>query len=311
MQEIQQFSLEFKNEVRKHVLLSDTVLDVYLASLLAGWHILLVGPPGVAKTRSARVVSSLLWLDFSRIQFTADLLPSDIVGAEVYNPRTQEFIVRKGPIFHSCILVDELNRAPAKVQSALLESMEEKQVTIAGESYPLPKPFFVIATMNPHDWVGTYVLPEATFDRFLLSVELPYPSIEEEKKILSGVFSEYPSDWLVSVKRLLEMKQKISNDVWVDEKITDYIARLMQQIRKNEDEYLLGWVSLRVSLWLLHVAKVWAACKGRDFVLPEDIHAFIHSVLEHRLHLSYQAISSGITPSSYIDSILAKTPIEV
>ncbi len=219
-----------------YIIASEHLIDLYLVSILAGGHLLLVGPPGVAKTRSAGLFSQLLDLDFKRIQFTPDLLPSDITGAEIYDPKKQEFFVKKGPLFASFVLADEINRAPSKVQSALLEAMQEMQVTIGIVSHKLPDPFFVVATMNPLDGQGTYPLPEASLDRFLLSYRLEMPSAETEVAImLQSHTREHPKlDPLAQSSDIVEMHSWIAKNVFVDEKIIRYIARLVTCTRDEK-----------------------------------------------------------------------------
>ena len=279
--------------------------DIIIA-MLAGGHILLEGAPGLAKTRTVNCFARALKLGFQRIQFTPDLLPSDLVGARIYDPDLKEFSIKKWPIFANFVLADEINRAPSKVQSALLESMEERQVTIWETTFALDNPFMVLATQNPLEQEGTFHLPEAQLDRFLLKTIIEYPSPLEEKKILTGAISreEYTIKKIFWKKDILAFKKEI-DQVEVSESIYEYICRIILASRKNSlyPEIVYGW-SPRASLALMRCSKVFAAMNGRDFVLPEDIKEMAYPVLRHRIILSYEALASGVSPDDMISKIL-------
>jgi MoxR-like ATPase len=290
-----------------YIIGADLFFERALIALLSGGHMLLVGPPGVAKTRSARVFGALVGLSSKRVQFTSDLLPSDVVGAEIYNPKTLSFESKKWPIFTEILIADELNRAPAKVQSAMLEAMAEGQVTLAGISQALPQPFMVMATMNPFDGVGTYTLPVASFDRFALSYEFDYPSIESEVAILSITHSDLPSEVLLNARDIVAL-QKLSEQIYVDERIYHYIARLLANLRSQE--YLESGVSSRAGIALARAAQSRALLHGRTFVNPEDIQSLWNSVLLHRTTVSYAGVSAGVHAQDLLTHTLASTNIE-
>lgn len=304
------FVSDFKASIREHIYGQEDLLDVYLMGLLAGGHLLLVGPPGVAKTKSANLAAKALGLPFKRIQFTSDLLPSDILGAEVYDPKAREFALRQGPIFSSFVLADEINRAPPKVQSALLECMQEHQVTIANASLPLGDPFFVVATMNPYDGVGTYALPDAMLDRFLLSFELSYPSVAVEAKILANAEGQSDVQALCTQGDIQAWKRECLMETFVDEKIYRYVARLIEGFRKQVGTRFTHGISTRSALALTASAKVLARIRGRNFVIPEDIKYLLPFVLSHRLRLSFGAVSQGDTVAKSIQDVLGSVPVE-
>lgn len=289
----------------------DLKRDIVVA-LLAGWHILLEGAPGLAKTRTISSFSKTLNLSFQRIQFTPDLLPSDLVGAKIYDPDAKQFEVRKGPIFANFVLADEINRAPSKVQSALLESMEERQVTIGEETFPLDTPFMVLATQNPLEQEGTFALPEAQLDRFLLKTIVAYPNIEEEKQILEQVLSResYKLKKILGKKDISEMK-KLADTVSVSESIYEYICAIIFATRDQQKYPEISYgASPRASLALMRTAKVLALMQGRDFVLPEDVKEMAHGVLRHRIILSYEALASDISTDDVIEKILENVTIK-
>jgi MoxR-like ATPase len=296
-----------KTEIKKKVIGQDDMVDKILIGLLTGNHILLEGLPGLAKSLTVNTISETLGLDFSRIQFTPDLLPSDIIGTEIYNEKLGEFHVKKGPIFANVILADEINRAPAKVQSALLEAMQEKQVTIANETFKLDQPFIVLATQNPIEQDGTYPLPEAQQDRFLMKVKIEYPTLEEEKNILSlltGVqeFDAITINKILSREHLSELKQKVKT-IHIDERLIDYILAIVEKTRENS-EYIACGASPRASIGLVVAAKGNAFLNGRDYVLPEDIKKVIYDVLRHRIILTYDAQAEEKTVEDVIENIL-------
>ncbi|MCX8111841.1 MAG: MoxR family ATPase [Bacteroidia bacterium] len=291
-------------------------LEHLWTALVAGGHVLLEGVPGVAKTLMASTIARLSGLEFRRVQFTPDMLPSDLTGGLVYEGPGR-FTVRKGPIFTQVLLADEVNRAPAKVQSALLESMQEGQVTIGEESYPLPKPFWVLATQNPIEQEGTYALPEAQVDRFLFRVEVSYPTSEEEEEILRRwarhQYPEPPAP-LLSASKVLDYQDQ-ANRVEVTQRLEQYIVRLVRATRAPEAAGIKGWqhkiaygASPRAALALHRAARARAFLLGRSAVLPEDIKAVALPVLRHRIILSYSALAEGISSDSFIQSLLSAIP---
>lgn len=296
-----------KKEISKKVIGQKSMVEKILIGILTGNHILLEGLPGLAKSLTVNTIADTLGLSFSRIQFTPDLLPSDIVGTEMYNEKTGDFHVKRGPIFANIILADEINRAPAKVQSALLEAMQEKQVTIANETFKLDKPFIVLATQNPIEQDGTYPLPEAQQDRFLMKVKIEYPTWEEEMQILNlltgeSEFSDISIERIVSAQDLEEIKDTIKK-VYIDDKLKKYILDLVFKTREKS-EYIACGASPRASISLVIASKASAFLDGRDFVMPEDIKKVIYDVLRHRLILTYEAEAEDKTVESIIDEIL-------
>lgn len=300
-------------ELNKTLVGQKHMVERLLIGLLTQGHILLEGVPGLAKTLAIKSLSSAINGKFSRIQFTPDLLPADVVGTMIYNPREHTFEVRRGPIFANFVLADEINRAPAKVQSALLEAMQERQVTIGDSTYKLEEPFLVLATQNPIEQEGTYALPEAQVDRFLLKVVITYPKKEEEKFIIrqnlnpSGAVKINP---VVSTQDILNGRQLV-REVYMDEKIEQYILDIVFATRFPED-YKLGKLkpliayggSPRASISLAHAAKAYAFIKRRGYVIPEDIRAVCHDVLRHRIGLTYEAEAENITSEQIINEIL-------
>jgi len=306
---MQEFSEKIQlllEEVGKVIVGQDSLKRDIVIAMLAGWHILLEWAPGLAKTRTVNSFAQALKLDFQRIQFTPDLLPSDLVGAKIYDPDLKEFSIKKGPIFANFVLADEINRAPSKVQSALLESMEEKQVTIWETTFELTRPFMVLATQNPLEQEGTFHLPEAQLDRFLLKTLIDYPTPFEEKKILQWALNrdEYTIKKIFWKKDILALQKQIEN-IQVSESIYEYICRIILSSRDNElyPEIVYGG-SPRASLALMRTAKVLAAMQGRDYVLPEDIKEMAFPVLRHRIILSYEAQAEWIGPDTMIEKIL-------
>ncbi|WP_448821592.1 AAA family ATPase [Cetobacterium sp.] len=296
-----------KNEISKKVIGQKDMVEKILIGILTGNHILLEGLPGLAKSLTVNTIADTLGLSFSRIQFTPDLLPSDIVGTEMYNEKTGDFSVKKGPIFANIVLADEINRAPAKVQSALLEAMQEKQVTIANETFKLDKPFIVLATQNPIEQDGTYPLPEAQQDRFLMKVKIEYPTYEEEMEILDLLtgekdFSDIPINTIVSLQDLEEIKETIKK-VTIDQKLKKYILDIVFKTREQSD-YIACGASPRASISLVIASKAAAFLDGRDFVMPQDIKKVIYDVLRHRLILTYEAEAEDKNVEDIIDDIL-------
>uniref|UniRef100_UPI003742F4EE AAA family ATPase n=1 Tax=Mucilaginibacter myungsuensis TaxID=649104 RepID=UPI003742F4EE len=300
-------------EMDKVIVGQKYMVDRLLIGLLADGHILLEGVPGLAKTLAINTLSKCVQADFSRIQFTPDLLPADLLGTMIYNQQKAEFVVRKGPLFSNFILADEINRAPAKVQSALLEAMQEKQVTIGDTTYPLPTPFLVLATQNPLEQEGTYPLPEAQLDRFMLKVVIGYPNKEDEKRIVrsnispSGMLKPSP---IIKPEDILKAR-KVVREVYMDEKIEQYIidivfaTRYPDQYKLAEYKHLITYGgSPRASINLALAAKAYAFIKRRGYVIPEDVRAVAHDVMRHRIGISYEAEAENMTTEEIITGIL-------
>lgn len=290
------------------------VIEQALCALLADGHILIEGVPGIAKTLLVRVIAQTLGLQFRRVQFTPDLMPSDLIGTTIFEAQSGEFRVRFGPIFANIILADEVNRTPPKTQSALLEAMEERQVTIDGASHPLPKPFMVFATQNPIEYEGTYPLPEAQLDRFLLKVVMDYPAEEEERAILRLHDSGFRSHRLDEVGLTpvidaseLERIRAVAREVQVSDEVRDYILQIVRRTRQNE--YLLVGASPRAGIALLLVSKALAAICGRGFVTPDDVKQMALPVLRHRLILKPEAEVEGLNADRILMSLLEATPV--
>ncbi len=306
-------------EASKVIVGQENMIERLLLALLSNGHILLEGMPGLAKTLAIKTIASLIQAKFSRIQFTPDLLPADILGTMIYNPAKSDFSVRKGPIFANFILADEINRAPAKVQSALLEAMQEKQVTIGNESFSLQEPFLVLATQNPIEQEGTYPLPEAQVDRFMLKVKISYPQKEEEREIIrrnmNSVSSEIPLKPIITPEIILKARKAIEK-IYMDEKIENYILDIVFASRSpsafgmKELEPLISYgASPRASINLAKAAKAYAFIRRRGFVIPDDIRNVCHDVMRHRIGLTYEAEAEEITTEEIINKIL--TSVEV
>jgi len=300
------------------VLIGQTELvDRLLVALLTNGHVLLEGVPGLAKTLAVRTLASALHAEFKRIQFTPDLLPADVVGTMIYHPKDGNFSPRLGPIFANLVLADEINRAPAKVQSALLEAMQERQVTIGETSYKLPNPFMVLATQNPIDQEGTYTLPEAQLDRFLLKVRVVYPTPAEERKVLDAMATSTP---MLDVNQIIDAKdivasRSIVNGLYMDEKIRDYIVAIIQATRNPESiaphlKLLIRCgASPRGTINLALASKALAFLSGRNYVTPQDIKDLAPDILRHRILLSYEAEAEGVTSEDVIKQLLDKLPV--
>ncbi len=298
-----------KREIGKKIVGQTDMVDKILIGLFTGNHILLEGLPGLAKSLTVNTMAETLGLDFSRIQFTPDLLPSDVIGTEIYNEKTGEFHVKRGPIFGNIILADEINRAPAKVQSALLEAMQEKQVTIANETHILDTPFIVLATQNPIEQDGTYPLPEAQQDRFLMKVKVEYPTREEEKRILAllteeTIFEDIQIDKILNSQKIDEIKREV-REIHIDERLKDYILDIVFKTRE-ENEYIECGASPRASIALVLASKANAFIMGREYVMPEDIKRVVYDVLRHRLILSYDAHAEDREVEDIIEDILER-----
>ena len=293
------------------------LVESLLIGLLADGHVLLEGMPGLAKTLAIKTLSELIDADFSRIQFTPDLLPADVVGTMVYSQKSEEFKAKRGPVFANFVLADEINRAPAKVQSALLEAMQERQVTIGKETFALPSPFLVLATQNPIEQEGTYPLPEAQVDRFMLKVIIGYPELAEEKKIIrqniTGEKTEVKP--VLKPEEIIEAR-KVVRQVYLDEKIEQYIADIVFATRypdkyglKELKEMIAFGGSPRASINLALAARAYAFIKRRGYVVPEDVRAVAHDVLRHRIGLSYEAEASNVTADEIVSLILNKVEV--
>lgn len=296
-----------RNEIKKIIVGQDEMVKLIIAAILADGHVLIEGVPGVAKTLTAKLVAKSVSAGFSRVQFTPDLMPSDVIGTPVFNPREAVFEFKKGPVFSNIVLVDEINRAPAKTQSALLEIMEERQATVDGKTYPMAAPFMVIATQNPVEQEGTYRLPEAQLDRFLFKIVVPYPTESEEINILSQFHAMGNSTALsivepaLTAEQIVSLRQQIKNQV-IEEKLLHFIAKLVHQTRNHKSLYL--GASPRASLAIMNASKAIAAMMGRDFVTPEDILTVATPVLRHRIILSPDKEMEGITEDDVIKQIV-------
>lgn len=287
------------------------LIERLLIGILGNGHILIEGVPGLAKTLSVKTLSDAIQTKFQRIQFTPDLLPADLIGTLIYNPQKADFSVKKGPIFANIILADEINRAPAKVQSALLEAMQERQVTIDGVTHLLPRPFLVMATQNPIELEGTFPLPEAQVDRFMLKIQIGYPSQAEENQILRRFRAADPLSELQQVATPEEIiaAQKERQDIRVEETIQDYIVRIGRATRENVDIQL--GASPRATLSLFQASQAWAAIQGRDYVLPDDVKSMAPHVFSHRLIISPQAQLRGRNSLELIEDIVSAVPVPV
>ncbi|MDQ2658054.1 MAG: MoxR family ATPase [Bacteroidota bacterium] len=298
--------LRVKHEIAKAVVGQEGTIDLILAAIFTGGHILLEGVPGIAKTLTAKLVARSLSVDFSRIQFTPDLMPTDVTGTSVFNLKTSEFSFNKGPVFANLVLIDEINRAPAKTQSSLFEVMEEKQITVDGVTYAMEYPFLVIATQNPIEQEGTYRLPEAQLDRFLFRIKLKYPTIEQETEILQKYKGDFSLRVLndvqaVVTKEELRQTQALIEKVHIKDEIIHYIAKLTDSTR-NHGDIALG-ASPRASLALLRASKAIAAINGRDFVTPDDVKFVAYPVLNHRLILTAEREMEGAEAEDVIREI--------
>ena len=303
---------QIRNVLGNIIIGQKQVIDFLIVGLLADGHILIEGVPGVAKTLSAKLLAKSIDAQFSRVQFTPDLMPSDVLGTPIFNTKTGDFEFRKGPIFGNIILVDEINRAPTKTQSALFEVMEERQVTIDGHTYIMDEPFMVLATQNPIEQEGTYRLPEAQLDRFLFKIEVKYPSLEEETAILMAQHTLVNKTLLNDVKPVLSVQQiqearAIIRNLFVEPKLLEFIAKIVNETRNNSSLYL--GASPRASLAIVHSAKAFAAIQNRDFVTPEDIIAVAGPVLAHRILLSPEKEMEGLTTSDIVNQIIKKIEV--
>ena len=303
-----------KKEINRAIIGQEYMIDRLLIGLLGNGHVLLEGVPGLAKTLAIKTLAEAVDGQFSRIQFTPDLLPADVVGTMIYSVKDNDFSIKKGPVFANFVLADEINRAPAKVQSALLEVMQEKQVTIGDETMPLPKPFLVLATQNPIDQEGTYLLPEAQTDRFMLKCKIDYPEFEDERKIMKMISTQDIPQIrkVVDLNQIVEAK-KLINQIYLDEKIEKYILDMVFATRYPEKyglseikNYISFGASPRASINLAIASRAFAFIKGRAFVIPEDVKEIAKDVLRHRIGLSFEAEAEEVTQDDIVNKILAK-----
>ncbi len=305
-------SERIKTEIAKVIIGQDSAIDLMLSALFIGGHILLEGVPGIAKTLTAKMLAKTISVDFSRIQFTPDLMPTDILGTSVFNLKDSEFRFRAGPVFANIILIDEINRSPAKTQAALFELMEERQVTVDGETYPMKYPFLVMATQNPIEQEGTYRLPEAQLDRFIFRIVMEYPNLEEEKQILHRFNNDFSAKITNNVNAVVDANDikrcsEIVERIFIKEEIINYIANVVHETRHHGDLFL--GASPRASLALLKASKAMAAISGREFVTPDDVRAVSDAVLNHRIIPSPEKEMEGITAQDIIKQIIQKIEV--
>ncbi|MGZ3847416.1 MAG: AAA family ATPase [Flavisolibacter sp.] len=296
-----------REQIKKIIVGQDEMVKLIIAALLADGHVLIEGVPGVAKTLTAKLVAKALSVHFSRIQFTPDLMPSDVLGTPVFNPKEATFEFKKGPLFSNVVLIDEINRAPAKTQAALFEVMEEKQITVDGKTYQMQPPFMVLATQNPIEQEGTYRLPEAQLDRFLFKIVVPYPTETQEFDILKQFHEMANTDVMTIVQPVLSSQQVVEirkqvKSILVEEKLLQFIAKLTHQTRNHKSIYL--GASPRASLAIMNAAKAMAATNGRDFVTPEDILEVVPPVLRHRIILTPDKEMEGVTEDTVLKQII-------
>ncbi len=310
--EIQKVVDKVRNEVQKVIIGQDDLIELIMVSVFAGGHVLLEGVPGVAKTLASKLMAKTLNVGFSRIQFTPDMMPSDVTGTSIYNMQNAAFTFNKGPVFSNMVLIDEINRAPAKTQASLFEVMEEKQVTVDGTTYPMTFPFMVIATQNPIEQEGTYKLPEAQLDRFLFRVQLGYPTLKQEQKILKRFRNDFSKRQVEQVQAVINAEdikkcQEIVEKIHIKDELLDYIAAITLNTRNNGDLFL--GASPRASLSIMQASKAVAAIKGRDFVTPDDIQYVAFPVLNHRIILTPEREMEGMDVRDVIKDIIAKVEV--
>lgn len=312
IEEINRSAKQIRDEISKFIVGQQEVINFLLVSILVKGHVLIEGVPGIAKTYLARIFSKTISSDFSRIQFTPDLMPSDITGTSIFNLKTSEFNYKKGPVFSNLVLIDEINRAPAKTQASLFEVMQERQITFDGITYKIEEPFMVLATQNPIEQEGTYKLPEAQLDRFMFRIKMNYPSLEEEILILDKFKSDFDQSILNDIKPCLDKTQirdfqATIEKINIKEELLRYIAQIIVETRGHGSLYL--GASTRASLSVLKGSKAMAAIQGRDYVIPEDIHAMAGPVLNHRILLNPERELEGVMPQDIINEILTSLEI--
>ncbi len=309
---IENAGIQAREEIQKIIIGQTKLIELLIAGILAGGHVLLEGVPGIAKTLTVKILAKLFNVEFKRIQFTPDLMPSDVIGTSVFNMKTSDFYFRKGPIFSNIILIDEINRAPAKTQAALFEVMEEKQVTVDGNTYQMEFPLFIVATQNPIEQEGTYKLPEAQLDRFLFRLKLDYPTNEEEIQILQRFKDQQIIDLEKTVQKVFDPKKlntysDIIDSVFIKDELLKYITDIIMITRESGDLFL--GASPRASIAIMKTSKVIAAMRGRDFVTPDDIQYVTYSVLNHRIILSPEREMEGVTPEDIISNIINRIEV--
>ncbi len=300
-----------KEEFHKKIIGQESLLSGFLISLLCRGHLLLEGVPGIAKTLAIKTFAEITGLDFKRIQFTPDLLPADILGTEIYNPKKGMFSTKKGPLFTNIVLADEINRAPSKVQSALLEAMQEKQITIGEKSHPLKLPFMVLATQNPIEQEGTYTLPEAQIDRFIFKIKINYPDKNEELAIIDKNLSgelEKKTETILKLEDIAFLTEAFKT-THLENKIIDYVVNIVRATREQEKALINFGASPRASIFLTQAARAHAFLQGKDYVTPDDVKEMAHLVLRHRLVMSYEAEAENISPEEIIDELLLKVKV--
>ncbi len=309
---IQSFVESVRKEIGKVIVGQEEMVNLLIAALLADGHVLIEGVPGVAKTLTTKLLSDIIDADFSRIQFTPDLMPADVIGTSIFNPKKSDFEFKQGPVFSNIVLIDEINRSPAKTQAALFEVMQEGQITIDGNTYELEDPFFVVATQNPIEHEGTYRLPEAQLDRFIFKIEVPYPNLDQEIEILSGSYERKGNDESKNLKKVLDGKtikkqREVVMNVHVEKSLMKYIAEVIQTSRNDSSIYL--GASPRASVFVMKAAQAWAAMHNRDFIIPEDVKAIIKPVLRHRITLTPEQEMEGVTTDKVIERLLEKVEV--
>ena len=312
LQRLQSKIDDVKTEIQKVIIGQHEMIDQILLGILSRGHVLLEGVPGIAKTLTAKIIAKTLNVNFSRIQFTPDLMPSDVIGTSVFNVKTSEFTFKKGPIFSNTILIDEINRAPAKTQSALFEAMEERQITVDGTTYKMDPPFFIIATQNPIEQEGTYRLPEAQLDRFLFKIKLHYPEITDEIAILKRFKNNIKELTLDDIKPVISAEDiedfhSVIEEVKIEDQLIEYIAKIVNETRSHARLFL--GASPRASLAILKGSKTMAAIRGRDFVTPDDIQYICDPVLNHRIILTPEAEMEGMSPEDVVAEIIQKLEV--
>lgn len=312
LQQIQLQVMSIRNELQKVIIGQHKLIDLFIAGIFAGGHVLIEGVPGIAKTLTARLLAKTISTQFSRIQFTPDLMPTDVLGTSVFNQKTFEFSFRKGPVFSNIVLIDEINRSPAKTQAALFEVMEEQQITMDGTTYKLDFPFYVVATQNPIEQEGTYKLPEAQLDRFLFKIKITYPALEEEKQILYRFKDDFTNRQKENVQAVMTVPQlqqcrEIVEKVFISKELLDYIAQIVFSTRNHSDLFL--GASPRASLAILKSSKAIAAMNGRNFVTPDDIMYVAYAVLNHRIIVSPDKELEGVDSEAVVKSIIEKIEI--
>lgn len=309
---INQQTERIREELHKVIVGQDDLIDLLLTALFAGGHVLIEGVPGIAKTLTAKLLAQTLSIDFNRIQFTPDLMPADVTGTSIFNPKAGEFVFNKGPIFSNMVLIDEINRAPAKTQAALFEVMEEGQVTADGVTYKMGFPFMVIATQNPIEQEGTYKLPEAQLDRFLFRIQIQYPSLEHEKAILNRFRNDFTQRLNSEVNAVMTPEQlrdcrSTVEKIHIKDELLNYIAQLVHSTRNNADLFL--GASPRASLSIMRAAKASAAINGRDFVTPDDIRFVAYPVLNHRIILTPEREMEGTETIDVVNDLISKIEV--